>query len=182
MNLLDGTKDFSGDWINSEHWVTDGTYKGLTVKKETLKWAGIYKALTVPKGTIFTAPEDGVYSFSAYVKAQDTANVFRFVFVNGVNTLLPNKELGKTFDWTRDSLKITLKAGDTVYVKYDKDQEGDLWTAGHKWEEGSIATPYMPSFSEVTVEDYPSYIGTYTDNNSNEQSTDPEKYSWKKIE
>lgn len=50
-----------------------------------------------------------------------------------------------------------------------------------KLELGSIATPYMPSFSEVTVEDYPSYIGTYTDNNSNEQSTSPEKYSWKKI-
>ena len=40
----------------------------------------------------------------------------------------------------------------------------------------------MPSFSEATAEDYPSYIGTYTDNKSNEQSTDPEKYTWKKIE
>lgn len=50
-----------------------------------------------------------------------------------------------------------------------------------KLEQGSTATPYMPSASEVTAEDYPSYIGTYTDNNSNEQSTDPAKYSWKKI-
>ena len=40
----------------------------------------------------------------------------------------------------------------------------------------------MPSFSEAKAEDYPSYIGTYTDNKSNEQSTDPEKYTWKKIE
>ena len=51
-----------------------------------------------------------------------------------------------------------------------------------KVEEGSTATPYMPSFSGVTVEDYPSYIGTYTDSDSNTQSTDPEKYVWKKIE
>ena len=50
-----------------------------------------------------------------------------------------------------------------------------------KVEEGSTATPWMPSASEATVEDYPSYIGTYTDNNSNEQSTNPEKYTWKKI-
>ena len=40
----------------------------------------------------------------------------------------------------------------------------------------------MPSASAVKAEDNPSYIGTYTDNNSNEQSTDPEKYTWKKIE
>ena len=51
-----------------------------------------------------------------------------------------------------------------------------------KVEEGSTATPWMPSFSEVTVEDYPSYIGTYTDSDSNTQSTDPEKYVWKKID
>ena len=51
-----------------------------------------------------------------------------------------------------------------------------------KLEQGSVVTPYMPSFSEVTAEDYPSYIGTYSDNNSNEQSTDPSKYTWRKIE
>ena len=51
-----------------------------------------------------------------------------------------------------------------------------------KLETGSTDTPWIPSSSEVTAEDYPSYIGTYTDKNSNEQSTDPEKYTWKKIE
>ena len=71
---------------------------------------------------------------------------------------------------------------DVVYAKYEITGGGALWTAGHKWEEGSIATPWMPSFSEATAEDYPRYIGTYTDNNSNEQSTDPLKYTWEKIE
>ncbi|MDN6069297.1 MAG: hypothetical protein L0I41_07265, partial [Leuconostoc sp.] len=51
-----------------------------------------------------------------------------------------------------------------------------------KLEQGSTATPWMPSFSEVVKSDYPSYIGTYTDNGSNTQSTDPLKYTWKKIE
>ena len=50
-----------------------------------------------------------------------------------------------------------------------------------KVEEGSTATPYMPSASEVTAEDYPSYIGTYTDNKSTEQSTNPLKYTWKML-
>lgn len=48
-----------------------------------------------------------------------------------------------------------------------------------KIEEGSTATPWMPSSSEATVEDYPSHVGTYTDNNSNEQSINPLKYTWK---
>ena len=50
-----------------------------------------------------------------------------------------------------------------------------------KLERGSTATPLMPSFIEVVKSDYPSYIGTYTDNDSNSQSTDPARYSWKKI-
>ncbi|MGZ1029113.1 collagen-like protein, partial [Streptococcus thermophilus] len=32
LNLMDGTKDFSGNWINAGIWTTDGFYKGLTVK------------------------------------------------------------------------------------------------------------------------------------------------------
>ena len=51
-----------------------------------------------------------------------------------------------------------------------------------KAEFGSTATPYMPSASEVTESDYPSYIGTYTGKIVDEQSTDPVKYNWKKIE
>ena len=76
-------------------------------------------------------------------------------------------------------LKI-LKEGDEIYAQYNVDGSGVLRNAGHKWEEGSTATPWVPSASEATVEDYPSHIGTYTDNNSNEQSADPEKHTWKK--
>lgn len=50
-----------------------------------------------------------------------------------------------------------------------------------KVEEGSTATPWMPSASEATVEDYPSYMGSYTDNKSTEQSTNPDRYKWEKI-
>ena len=50
-----------------------------------------------------------------------------------------------------------------------------------KIEEGLTATPWMPSFSEAKVEDYPSYIGSYTDNKSTEQSTNPDRYKWEKI-
>ena len=46
-----------------------------------------------------------------------------------------------------------------------------------KVEEGSVATPWMPSSSEVKTSDYPSYIGTYSDDNV-ESSLDYSKYQW----
>lgn len=181
LNLIDGTKDFSGNWSWGDASTNDGTYKGLTVKKRTGQWGGIYKTFTVPK--------DGTYTFSAYVKGSGIGTKFvRVVIINGVEKYNLEKTWDSAFDWTRDSITFSakdIKAGDQISISYNISSLGTnlaLWTAGHKWEEGSTATPWMPSFSEVTASDYPSYIGTYTDNNPNEQSTDPEKYTWKKIE
>ena len=173
FNLLDGTKDFSGTWTNSSSWVTDGTYKGLTVKKRTAQWNGIYKT--------FTAPKDGAYTFSAYIKSSgDTANIHRFVVLNNADYWGPHKELGNNFDWLRDSFTVTLKAKDTIFARYEitgSETDSILWTAGHKWEEGSITTPYMPSSSEVTTTDWPKYVGTYVDTNP-VSSTVSSKYDW----
>ena len=55
-----------------------------------------------------------------------------------------------------------------------------MWTAGHKWEPGSIATPYIQSASEVTTADYPRYIGQYTDF-TQADSTNPSDYTWSLI-
>ena len=157
LNLLDGTKDFSGDWVALDGSVNDGTYKGLTVKKRTGLWYGIYK--------IFTAPKDGIYTFSAYVKSSgNDANIARFVRLNGEDYWVSNAftYLGSNFDWLRDSFSITLKAGDTFTARYETsggETDSILWTAGHKLEPGSTATPWMPSDSEVKDSDYPQYIG-----------------------
>lgn len=175
LNLLDGTKDFSGAWWTNEGWEDDGTYKGLTVKRKTGLGPGITRQ--------FIAPKDGVYTFSSYVKSPVGADIQRRVTLNGVSgTIVPDKSLGNSFDWKRDSFQVTLKAGDKIYTQYQMTGGGSIWTAGHKWEHGSTATEWMPSFSEVTTEDYPSYIGTYTDNDSSKQSTDPARYTWEKIE
>lgn len=173
LNLLDGTKDFSGTWTNSSSWQNDGTYKGLTVKKRTAQWNGICKT--------FTAPKDGTYTFSAYIKSSgNMANVYRYVYINGKNVsdIISNKLLGNNFDWLRDSLTVTLKAKDIVYVKYEITGSGSdsiLWTAGHKLEEGSVATPYMTSASEVTTADWPSYIGFSNTVKTNKSASD---YTW----
>ena len=173
LNLLDGTKDFSGTWTNSSSWVTDGTYKGLTVKKRTAQWGGIYKT--------FTAPKDGTYTFSTYIKSSgNAANIYRY---GGVNTTssqpIIQKLIGNNFDWTRDSVTLNLKANDSVWIRYEISGAGTdsiLWVAGYKYESGSTATLYMPSSSEVTTADWPNYIGQYSDFSST-ASTDPTKYA-----
>lgn len=151
FNLLEGTKDFSGFLIPFGSWENDGTYKGLTVKKRTAQWGGIYK--------VFTAPKNGTYTFSAYIKSSgNNANVVRYAYKN--NEYFGAEGIGNNFDWFRDSYTVTLNAGDTFIVRYEITGSGTdsiLWTAGHKWEYGSNATPYIPSESEATTVDLPKW-------------------------
>ena len=167
LNLLDGTKDFSGTWLNSDFWTTDGTYKGLTVKKRTEQWKGIYKT--------FTAPKDGVYTFSAYVKASgNTTIIYRYGMANGITR--PNKRIGTEFDWLIDSDSVTLQAGQTAYFRYEittANTDAILWVAGYKWEQGLTATIYTPSPSEDYANAVPSYIGFAI-----EPSDNPADYTW----
>mgnify|MGYP004726302921 CR=1 FL=1 len=160
LNLLDGTKDFSGDWQRPWGWVNDGTYKGLTVKKKTEAWNGIFKP--------FTAPKDDTYTFSAYIKSSgNTANIYRYVEIwdnigKPKQTEHNNVLMGNNFDWSRDYYTLNLKTGDTLWSRYEITGPGTdsaLWTAGHKVEEGSTATPWMPSANEVTTADISEYFG-----------------------
>ncbi|MFK4948282.1 fibronectin type III domain-containing protein [Lactococcus formosensis subsp. formosensis] len=173
LNLLTGTKDFSGeDWINVSGVPDDGTFKGLVVKSKSSRWNGIYKNYTIP--------EDGDYVFSVYISASaDGVNPAMVITKNG--TIMKNTVLSTTmFDMQRFYYVCeNLKKGDVVSGRADKSgtATGKVSVAGHKWEKSSIATPWMPSSSEVTSKDYPTYIGTYTDENET-SSTNPADYTW----
>ena len=174
LNLLDGTKDFSGQWIYSELSTDDGTYKGLTVKKRTDAWGGIFK--------IFKVPKNSDYTFSGFVKGAGIGAKFvRVVLINGVEKHSLEKTWDSAFSWTRDSITFSakdIKAGDEIAISYNISALGTnpaIWTAGHKWEEGPIATPYMPSAREVTVADYPKYVGFSNSIKPNKKSSD---YKW----
>lgn len=161
FNLLEGSKDFSGYWDHWWDWTDGGTYKGLTVKKTTGNWNGIRKTFTVQK--------DGVYTFSAYIKASgDNANIRRYVEIFDINGNqkwdegLNNVFIGNNFDWKRDYFTLNLKKGDTINPRYEIANSGTLWTAGHKWEEGPEATQYMPAENETTSADLPKWNVTKT--------------------
>lgn len=174
LNLIDGTKDFSGHWAYSELSTDDGTYKGLTVKKRTDQWGGIFK--------IFTVSKNSDYTFSGFVKGAGIGTKFtRVVIINGVEKHSLAKTWDSAFSWTRDSLTFSakdIKVSDVIAVSYNISTLGEnpaIWTAGHKWEEGSIATPWMPSAREVTVADHPKYVGFSNTIKPNKKSSD---YKW----
>ncbi len=168
LNLLDGTRDFSGDWANAGLWVNDGTYKGLTVKSYQGVWNGTFRKYIVP--------QDGLYTWSSFVKSEsDASNVFRVLFINNIQK--PNVGLGRKFDWFRDSVTVSLKRGDEVIFNYGNSENngGKISVAGYKLETGPIATPWMPSAKEVTINDYPKYVGFSNIIKPNKKSSD---YKW----
>lgn len=170
MNLLDGTKDFSGTWTNSNSWITDGTYKGLTVKTQNVAWTPISKK--------FTASTPGTYTISEYVRNTGSSPVTSYLNLNG--STASQTVIGTNFDWKIVSFTKTLSVGDVIVLETHNGTIGQISVAGYKVESGSSVTPYMPSASEAAESDYPSYIGTYTGKIVDGQSTDPVKYNWKK--
>lgn len=174
LNLLDGTKDFSGNWLNSGTWYKNGTYRGLTVMSFNTGWNG---GLTKP----LTIPSDGIYSMSMFVKVK-TGCVGQFVIeATGMNSIIrdvnPTDEQFVTQSYTG---KFTAGQKILMYFRFNNDRtivKDGISVAGHKIELGSTATPYMQSASEVTTADWPKFVGTYVDTNP-VSSTVSSKYDW----
>lgn len=174
LNLLTGTKDFSGAWEYQSSVVDDGFYNNLIVKSQSNSGTGILKR--------YIATEDGDYTFSAWVSASSGQLAKLTIGKNkiaqgGVN--LSNT----AFDWVKVMYTLrNVKSGDELTGRIDKTSNisGKVSVAGHKWEYSSVATPYMPSSSEVTTADYPSYIGTYSDDKISD-SVIPSNYTWSLI-
>lgn len=169
LNLLDGTKDFSGYWKNIGNWYDDGTYLGLYVKSSNNQWNGIYKTYAVAT--------EGDYTFSAFVKSDDlTSEIHRYVVVN--DQYVSDTVLGNHFDWKRDSCILEgLNTSDVVYIKYENAiyNSQKISVAGYKIEYGSVSTPWMPSATEVTVTDWPKFVGFSNTVKTNKSASD---YTW----
>ena len=137
------------------------------------------------------------YTFSFFAKGKGTVNTFvhpSLIDISSNNSYVDGKltklygngeyDWTLTNEWVRHTYTFTTKSSITedqyVIFRLITGNSADICVP--KVEEGLTATPWLPSFSEATASDYPSYIGTYTDSDSNTQSTDPVRYNWKKIE
>ena len=201
LNLLDGT-DFKNFTPRTDKYLTIVKKDGGVNNKpyisasysnpEPNSYADIL-SWRLEKGRLEPST---TYTFSFYAKGRGTVKTYihpslidisRTSFADG-KAIKPNGDGEYTWtltnEWVRHTYTFTTKSSITEdqYVLFRLPTGSSVDICLPKLEKGSTATPWMPSFSEVKAENYPSYIGTYTDNKSNEQSTDPEKYTWKKIE
>ncbi|TLQ11753.1 serine/threonine protein phosphatase [Lactococcus cremoris] len=100
---------------------------------------------------------------------------------------IEQSNLGKTIrlsfpiqiDTKYKSFDSALADTDTINIRQMNDTSGLVYS-NIKLEIGSTATPHMPSESEVTTADWPSYIGQYTDF-TQADSTNPSDYTWSLI-
>ena len=183
LNLLDGTAMFDmnpNPSENSVSTITKTEIPGITNTVMDVKTSGSVSSAGFYTKKEYNITEGQNITISFMARGTNDINIWVGFqdFPGGV------KDFKLTPDWKlyTYTFKAT-KSGTALFYIYGWNMVASQGFQAYnlKAEYESTATPWMPSASEVTVEDYPSYIGTYTDNNSNDQSTDPVRYSWKKI-
>lgn len=122
------------------------------------------------------------YTFSVWLKGTGTHTIYAYN-----KWTIPNPTtltVTLTDNWTRYSLTVvtseTIPTKDAQFFIRSNIVGSEINLKYPKVEPGSIATPYMPSESEVTTADWPSYIGQRTDD-VKADSTNPSAYTWSLI-
>ena len=182
LNLLDGTATFDmNPNISNNSTVTKTKIPGITNTVMDVKTSGSVSSVGFYTKKEYNITEGQIITISFMARGTNDTNIWVGFqdFPGGV------KDFKLTPDWKlyTYTFKAT-KTGTALFYIYGWNMVADQWFQAYniKVENGSTATPWMPSASEATAEDYPSYIGAYADSKSSEQSTDPARYSWKKIE
>ncbi|ARM67720.1 hypothetical protein LW81_150 [Lactococcus phage LW81] len=105
-------------------------------------------------------------------------NEFNWQYLSKIISITSENKSGHSeFSFVVDSSFLSGIANG-VQVRLDNlPTDSVLTISNFLFTKGSIATPYMLSESEVKTSDYPSYIGTYSDDNV-ESSLDYSKYQW----
>ena len=125
------------------------------------------------------------YTFSVWLRGTGTHTIYAF---NGwTEPWNANKTITLTKEWnlytftvlTRSKKELNTKPFIQFFIRSDN-VGSEINLKYPKVEPGSIATPYMPSESEVTTADWPRYIGQYTDF-TQAASTNPSAYTWSLI-
>ena len=173
LNLLDGTKDFSGVWYNSDNWYKSDTYKGLSVMSSE----GLYNVgITKP----FIVPSDGIYSLSMFIKVK-TGCIGQFIIESTGRPAIIIDVTDTKGEFVTQSYTGTFTTGQEIlmYFRFNNDRtlvKDGLSVAGHKIELGSTATPWMPSVSEAQAQwqdAIPMYVGV-----GDKASLNPSDYRW----
>ena len=183
LNLLEGTATFdkmipnSSD--NSVSSITKTTVLGIdnTVMDVQTSGNAFAVGFYTQKGYNITAGQTITISFMARASSNTSLFVGFEHFPNG------HKMFTISTKWELYTYTFTATTSGTpgfVIYGWDMVAGQSFQVYNHKAEEGSVATPWMPSDSEVKTSDYPKYIGQYT-NYTQVDSPNPSDYTWSLI-
>ena len=186
----------SGAWYTANTaWTPEwGTYLGSRIYRTPHEWDNVrysYKDL-LDRGVINTT-DDFTYSIYFRVVGEDPAGMSysSIKFISEATTKIGDTVAQLTSlkegQWTR--IVVTFKFNGTKYdpaypwattlrveAAAPTRVKGAYYEfAAPKLERGSIATPYMPAAGEVTINDYPKYVGFSNSIKPNKKSSD---YNW----
>ncbi|WP_428279051.1 collagen-like triple helix repeat-containing protein, partial [Lactococcus lactis] len=137
---------------------------------------------TMPNMTKVAIKPNTKYTFSVLLKGTGQHTIYAYQNWTAPNTPW-TLQINLTSEWkiytfTVTSSNVIPDRDVQFFIRSNNGTEINLKYP--KVEEGSTATPYMQSASEVTTADYPSYIGQYTDF-AQADSTNPSDYTWSLI-
>lgn len=122
------------------------------------------------------------YTFSVWLKGTGTHTII--AYNNWTNPNPTTLTANLTDAWTKYVLTVntssTIPTQDAQFFIRSGTVGSEINLKYPKVEEGSVATPYMQSSSEVKTDDWPSYIGQYTDF-TQADSTTASDYTWSLI-
>lgn len=127
-----------GNTSNSGVTLTNDSYKGLRVIHCTQAWNSPQFQFNIKKGK--------TYTFSTYAKGDQHQGFSIYVVFSGNPQVTNPNYLSEptsvvTKDWQRYSFTFTAIEDATINVRLEQCVPANLYLAGYKLEEGSLATP-----------------------------------------
>jgi len=139
VNLLSGTKDFSGDWINTNMVISEEKYNGFVVLKNNVaNWSATSKKVNLEIGK--------KYTYSAYVKNTDEKNIIHFFNGDRDEKIFHIKDN----EWNRFTIPFTAADGkDRPRFSCEANSAGSFYICGIKLEREETPTDWSPSIEDV---------------------------------
>lgn len=157
VNLLRGTRDFSGDWLNlgTNFTKTGDTYNGLSVVETTGDWAGISQYYQVKKGETYTFS-----LFARYTSGTGTSSIYILLNSNPESghqqAQLNNWSGAYALDTNWKKCSITFTATTDGYIKSRMERTSTnantLQVCGYMLEKGTVAHEWQPAPEDIQTQ------------------------------
>lgn len=153
-NLLQGTRDFSGDWLNlgTIFTKTGDTYNGLSVIETNADWNGVGKYYQVKQGETYTFS-----LFARYTSGTGSSGIYVMLNNNPENGFtqawVDNPQGGYSLDTNWKKCRITFTATTDGYIKPRMERgvsnTNTLQICGYMLEKGTIAHEWQPAPEDI---------------------------------